>query len=71
MVRDWRLFQGLPRPLRLLVFSQLVFNAGFYLVVPFLASYLEDDLRLGGALSASSWVCVPFRSRVCSSWAGH
>ena len=50
MVRDWRLFQGLPRPLRLLVFSQLVFNAGFYLVVPFLASYLEDDLRLSGAL---------------------
>ncbi|MFC3396081.1 MDR family MFS transporter [Brenneria rubrifaciens] len=40
------------RPLRLypplLLGSQLVFNIGFYAVVPFLAIFLRDDMRLSG-----------------------
>ncbi|MFV0429139.1 MAG: MFS transporter [Arachnia sp.] len=47
---DWLVFWRLTRALRLLVFSQFAFNVGFYLVVPFLAAYLQHDLRLGGAL---------------------
>lgn len=50
MRADWRVFAALSLPLRLLLFSQFAFNVGFYLVVPFLAAYLESDLRLGGAL---------------------
>lgn len=33
----------------LLLSNQLVFNLGFYMVVPFLAAYLRDDLLLAGA----------------------
>lgn len=35
---------------RLLVFTQLVFNIGFFLVVPYLAGHLADDLGLAGWL---------------------
>lgn len=35
-------------PLRLLLFSQLGFNIGFYLVVPFLAAHLTENLHLAG-----------------------
>ncbi|MCL7708682.1 MFS transporter, partial [Enterobacter kobei] len=34
----------------LLSASQLVFNIGFYAVVPFLAIYLRDDMLLSGGL---------------------
>ena len=34
----------------LLAGSQLIFNIGFYAVVPFLAIYLRDDLLLSGSL---------------------
>ncbi|MGY5958009.1 MFS transporter [Kosakonia sp. BK9b] len=34
----------------LLAGSQLIFNIGFYAVVPFLAIYLRDDMQLSGAL---------------------
>ncbi|PTA73963.1 MFS transporter, partial [Serratia sp. Nf2] len=30
--------------------SQFVFNIGFYAVVPFLAIFLRDDMRLSGAI---------------------
>ncbi|MFV0453112.1 MAG: MFS transporter [Propioniciclava sp.] len=50
MSSDWSVFRRLTRPLQLLIASQFVFNVGFFLVVPFLAAYLENDLRLGGAL---------------------
>ncbi|MCH1866247.1 MFS transporter [Nocardioides sp. CFH 31398] len=36
-------------PLRPLLGAQLVFNTGFYAVVPFLAVVLRDDFALGGA----------------------
>ena len=38
----------LPRPLPLLIGTQLAFNAGFYLVLPFLAGHLAGDLALAG-----------------------
>ena len=40
--------RALPAPLRLLIGTQLAFNVGFYLVVPFLAAHLSDDLHLAG-----------------------
>lgn len=45
-----RLLLTLPAPLRLLLLTQLAFNVGFYLVVPFLAAHLSDDLHLAGWL---------------------
>lgn len=50
MINDIRAFRRLPHPLGLLIATQFVFNVGFYLVVPFLAAYLEDDLGLAVAL---------------------
>ncbi|KOV82941.1 hypothetical protein ADL03_22190 [Nocardia sp. NRRL S-836] len=41
-------FRSLSPVARLLVGSQLVFNAGFYLVVPYLAGHLGGELGLGG-----------------------
>lgn len=42
----WRL----PTALQLLVVTQFAFNVGFYLVVPFIAAHLTDDLALAGWL---------------------
>lgn len=39
---------ALPTPLRLLIATQLAFNVGFYLVVPFLAAHLTHSLHLTG-----------------------
>lgn len=39
----------LPAVPRLLVLTQLAFNIGFYLVLPFLADHLADDLGLAAA----------------------
>ena len=44
------LFRRLPAVPRLLLLSQLAFNVGFYLVVPFLAVHLTEDLALAGAV---------------------
>lgn len=38
----------LPGVVRLLLMTQLVFNIGFYLVVPFLAVHLAEDLAMAG-----------------------
>lgn len=42
------LLRRLPAALRLLVVTQFAFNVGFYLVVPFLAAHLAQDLALAG-----------------------
>ena len=42
-------FSRLPSHARLLLFSQLCFNIGFYMVLPYLATYLRDHLGLAGA----------------------
>ena len=44
------LFRRLPAVPRLLLLSQLAFNVGFYLVVPFLAVHLTEDLALSGGV---------------------
>ncbi len=41
-------FCRLPGIARLLLLTQLAFNVGFYLVVPFLAVHLAEDLALAG-----------------------
>jgi MFS family permease len=52
-LRRWRLLADLdrlPPVMRLLVGTQLAFNVGFYMVLPYLATHLTDDLALGGGL---------------------
>jgi MFS family permease len=46
----WVLVRRLPAVPRLLLASQLAFNIGFYLVVPFLAVHLSQDLALAGGV---------------------
>jgi MFS family permease len=41
-------FYRLPDHARLLLISQLCFNIGFYMVLPYLATYLRDHLGLAG-----------------------
>ncbi|MHA6784218.1 MFS transporter [Pseudonocardia saturnea] len=51
--RPWaglRRVRELPVPLQLLIGTQLAFNTGFYLVLPFLAGHLAGDLALAGWL---------------------
>ncbi|MFC5995827.1 MFS transporter [Pseudonocardia hispaniensis] len=43
-------FGGLSPSARLLVVNQFGINVGFYMVLPFLATYLVDDLGYGAAL---------------------
>ncbi|NMI00466.1 MFS transporter [Pseudonocardia sp. K10HN5] len=53
MFRHWatlRQLPDLPGVVRLLVATQLAFNIGFYLVLPYLAGHLTADLALGGAV---------------------
>ncbi|WP_211275461.1 MFS transporter [Actinoplanes rectilineatus] len=51
-VRRWMILaeiMHLPAVPRLLVLTQLAFNVGFYLVLPFLAGHLAEDLGLAAA----------------------
>lgn len=41
-----RIVRTLPPPVRLILASMVLFNVGFYLVVPFLAVHLADELHL-------------------------
>jgi MFS family permease len=45
----WALFRALPPVVQLLVSTQLAFNVGFYMVLPYLATHLADDLGLAAA----------------------
>ncbi len=45
-----RAFGRLPRVMQLLVLSQLAFNVGFYMVLPYLATHLTENLALAGAV---------------------
>ncbi|ANY09991.1 MDR family MFS transporter [Pseudonocardia sp. HH130630-07] len=42
-------FRALPPVVRLLVATQLAFNVGFYMVLPYLATHLAEDLGLAAA----------------------
>ncbi|MFI6428875.1 MFS transporter [Rhodococcus oryzae] len=46
--RAFRTARTLPAPVRLILVSMILFNIGFYLVVPFLAAHLAQDLHLAG-----------------------
>lgn len=41
--------QGFPLAVRLLLVNQLGVNTGFYLLIPYLATHLTDDLGLSAA----------------------
>lgn len=42
-------FAALPPVMKLLISTQLAFNVGFYMVLPYLATHLADDLGLAAA----------------------
>jgi len=46
LARSLRLARVLPAPVRLILVSMVLFNVGFYLVVPFLAVHMSEDLGL-------------------------
>ncbi|GAB2633719.1 MFS transporter [Prescottella soli] len=46
--RSFRVARAVPAPVRLILVSMVLFNVGFYLVVPFLAVHMSDDLGLAG-----------------------
>lgn len=48
--RQFSQFKRLPLAIQLLLGTQMMFNVGFYVVVPFLAVYMSQDLRAGGAM---------------------
>lgn len=51
--RRWALlgrWRDLPTVMRLLIATQCAFNVGFYMVLPYLATHLVDDLALAGWL---------------------
>ncbi|MEU6073871.1 MFS transporter [Micromonospora sp. NPDC047074] len=50
MTATWRTLRGFPAAIQLLVVNQFGVNVGFYLLLPFLAGYLADDIGLSAAL---------------------
>lgn len=46
--RSIRVARVVPAPVRLILVSMVLFNVGFYLVVPFLAVHMSEDLGLAG-----------------------
>lgn len=47
---DYNAFRRLPGYLQLTILTSFVFNCGFYLVVPFLATHMKEDLAFTGLL---------------------
>ncbi|OSY37989.1 MULTISPECIES: MDR family MFS transporter [Pseudonocardia] len=45
----WARFGALPPVMKLLISTQLAFNVGFYMVLPYLATHLAEDLGLAAA----------------------
>ncbi|WP_254849647.1 MULTISPECIES: MFS transporter [unclassified Pseudonocardia] len=45
----WAQFRGLPPVMKLLISTQMAFNVGFYMVLPYLATHLAEDLGLAAA----------------------
>ncbi|MFI6163704.1 MULTISPECIES: MFS transporter [Micromonospora] len=50
MTATWTTLRGFPPAIRLLVVNQLGVNVGFYMLLPYLAGYLADDLGLSAAV---------------------
>lgn len=49
-MRTWRQMRGFPLAIRLLLINQLGVNTGFYLLIPYLAGHLGDDLGMSAAM---------------------
>ncbi|NBE52826.1 MFS transporter [Streptomyces boluensis] len=49
-MNTWRAVRGFPLAIRLLLVNQLGVNTGFYLLIPYLALHLGDDLGLSAAV---------------------
>lgn len=49
-MNTWATLRGFPLPIRLLVVNQFGVNVGFYLLLPYLAGYLADDVGLSAAV---------------------
>lgn len=46
----WRLLRGCPPAVQVLLINQLGVNTGFYLLIPYLAGYLGQDLGMSAAV---------------------
>ncbi|MFC5720435.1 MFS transporter [Streptomyces gamaensis] len=49
-MRTWREIRGYPLAIRLLLVNQLGVNTGFYLLIPYLATHLGQDLGMSAAV---------------------
>ncbi|MFI2780611.1 MFS transporter [Streptomyces sp. ALB3] len=49
-MRTWHEIRGFPIAIRLLLVNQLGVNTGFYLLIPYLATHLGDDLGMSAAV---------------------
>ncbi|NBM16642.1 MFS transporter [Streptomyces sp. GC420] len=49
-MKTWRELRGFPVVIRLLLVNQLGVNTGFYLLVPYLATHLDENLGLSAAV---------------------
>ncbi|TVL89491.1 MFS transporter [Streptomyces sp. SAJ15] len=49
-MKTWRELRGFPFAIRLLLLNQLGVNTGFYLLVPYLATHLGEDLGMSAAV---------------------
>ncbi|WFE97426.1 MFS transporter [Micromonospora sp. WMMD987] len=49
-MNTWTTLRSFPLPIRLLVVNQFGVNVGFYLLLPYLAGYLADDVGLSAAV---------------------
>ncbi|AXG81647.1 MFS transporter [Streptomyces paludis] len=49
-MKTWREIRAFPLAIRLLLVNQLGVNIGFYLLIPYLALHLSDDLGMSAAL---------------------
>lgn len=49
-MNTWREIRGFPLAIRLLLVNQLGVNTGFYLLVPYLALHLSEDLGMSAAV---------------------
>ncbi|MEU1484055.1 MFS transporter [Streptomyces sp. NPDC005752] len=49
-MKTWHEIRGFPLAVRLLLVNQLGVNTGFYLLIPYLATHLGDDLGMSAAV---------------------
>ncbi|ATL81083.1 MFS transporter [Streptomyces malaysiensis subsp. malaysiensis] len=49
-MKTWHELRGFPLAIRLLLINQLGVNTGFYLLIPYLATHLSEDLGMSAAV---------------------